>query len=54
MNMENKQFTVFSDIEYVRPDFDKIRTLCEDLTARVAQAKSYAEVKQCILEQEEF
>ena len=54
MNMENKKLTVFSDIEYVRPDFDKIRALCEELTARVAQAKSYAEVKQCILEEEKF
>ena len=53
MNKKIQPLTVFSDIKYTRPNFDEVRTLCQSLTARVAQAKSYAEVKACILEQEE-
>ena len=54
MNTKKQPLTTFSQIEYTRPDFDKIREVSQQLTARVQQAKSYVEVKQCILEQEEF
>ena len=48
-----KELTTFADIEYVRPDFDGLKGFYEDLNARVAAAKSYAEVRQCILDEEE-
>ena len=52
--MKYKTLTTFADIEYTRPDFDKVRTFFEELSLRVQQAKSYADLKQCILEEEEF
>ncbi len=54
MNKKKQPLTVFSDIEYVRPDFAEIRAFYEKITARVAQAETYADVKQCILESEAF
>ena len=52
--MKYKTLTKFSDVQYTRPDFDKVRTFYEELSLRVQQAKSYADVKECILEEEEF
>ena len=52
--MKYKTLTKFSDVQYTRPDFDKVRTFYEELSSRVQQAKSYADVKQGILEEEEF
>ncbi len=52
--MEYKQLKKFSDIEYIRPDFTKLRDFYEKLAVRVKEAKSYAEVKQCLLDEEEF
>ena len=49
-----KQLTTFADIEYVRPDFDKLRAFFEQLNVRVQQAKTYEEVKACLMEEEEF
>ena len=40
-------------MEYVRPDFEAAKVFYEDLNARLQAAKSYAEVKACILEEEE-
>ena len=54
MNKKNDVLTVFSDIEYIRPDFDKLRAFYEELNVRVQQAKSYEEIKKCILDEEEF
>ena len=48
------QFTTFSEIEYVRPNFDEAKTLYEALCTRVENAKSYADVRACILEEETF
>ena len=49
-----KDLKTFADIEYVRPDFDGLKRFYEDLNARVAAAKSYEEVKRCILDEEEY
>ncbi|MBQ8394588.1 MAG: M3 family oligoendopeptidase [Clostridia bacterium] len=46
--------TTFSKVEYVRPDFEAAHRFYEDLNARLRAAKSYAEVKACILEEEEY
>ena len=54
MNYKNNDFKTFSDIEYTRPDFEKLRAFYEEMSARVNNAKSYEEVKQCILDEEEF
>jgi len=51
--MEN-QLKTFAEIEYVRPDFDELKSFYEVLNARVAAAKSYEEVKRCILDEEEY
>ena len=51
--MEHKLKT-FSDVQYVRPDFDGLKRFYEDLNARVSAAKSYEEVKRCILDEEEY
>ena len=51
--MEQKTFT-FPEMEYVRPDFEEIGEKAKELTARVDLAKSYEEVKSCLLEMEEF
>ena len=49
--MEN--FT-FSNLEYVRPDFDAAEAKAKELTERVKAAKSYADVKAVILESDEY
>lgn len=49
--MEN--FT-FSTLEYVRPDFDEAEKVAKEMTERVKNAKSYADVKQAILDLDEF
>lgn len=49
-----KELRTFADIEYVRPDFCELQRFYEDLNARVAAAKSYEEVKRCILDEEEY
>ena len=48
------ELKTFNDIEYIRPDFSKIPAFYEVLNARLQDAKSFAEVKQCILDEEEF
>ena len=49
--MEN--FT-FSTLEYVRPDFDAAEAGAKELTKRVREAKSYADVKAAILKGDEY
>ncbi|MBE7077552.1 MAG: M3 family oligoendopeptidase [Clostridiales bacterium] len=44
----------FEDMQYVRPDFVRLKQLYERLNARLLEAKTYAEVKACILEEEEI
>ena len=52
--MQNTPLTTFSKVEYVRPDFEAAHRFYEDLNARLRASKSYAEVKACILEEEEY
>ena len=44
----------FSDIQYVRPDFTKIPAFYDALNERLQAASSFEEVKQCILDEEQF
>ena len=44
----------FSKLEYVRPDFDEAEKVAKEMTERVKNAKSYADVKQAILDLDEF
>ena len=52
--MEITPLTTFSNVEYVRPDFEAAKKFYEDLNVRLQAAESYAEVKSCILEEEEY
>lgn len=52
--MQNTPLKTFSELEYVRPDFEAAQRFYEDLNARLRAAKSYAEVKACILEEEAY
>ena len=54
MNEKKSVLTTFENIPYERLDFDKIKAFYDELNARLAAAQSYAEVKKCILEEEEF
>ncbi len=54
MNAKNKALTTFSEILYERPNFEEIAAFYKDLNARARAAKSYAELKACILEEEEY
>ena len=49
-----KKLTKFEDIEYVRPDFEAVKAFYQGLNERVRSASSYAEVKACILDEEEY
>ena len=51
--MGEKTFT-FPQMDYVRPDFEKIGEKAEELTSRVRKAESYEEVRSCLMEMEEF
>lgn len=47
-------FTTFENLQYERPDFEAVKTFYQNLTKRVAEAKTYAEVKECIQEDEKL
>ena len=47
-----KPLTTFSKLEYTRPDFEELKAFYVDLNARLAAAKSYDEVKACLLDEE--
>ena len=44
----------FSDIQYVRPEFSKVPAFYEELNARFQNAKTFEEIKQCLMEEEAF
>lgn len=52
--MQLAPLTTFSNVEYARPDFEAAKAFYEGLNARLQAAKSYEEVKACILEEEEY
>lgn len=46
------EFTTFQNIQYERPDFEGLKAAYELLERRVREAKSYEEVRACILKEE--
>ena len=48
------ELKTFENIVYERPDFDKVKAFYGELNARLQVAKTYEEVKRCILDEEEF
>ncbi len=50
----NKKLTTFAEIEYIRPNFEEIKDFYQRLNVRLKAAKSYAEVKACIFEDEAY
>lgn len=48
------RFSTFDKLEYERPDFEGLKALYKTLTKRINEAKSYAEIKACLLEEDEF
>lgn len=51
--MMHGSFT-FSEIEYIRPDFQKIMESAGELKERISKAGSYGEVKACLKDMEEM
>lgn len=49
----NEKFT-FANIEYKRPDFEALKVFYKDINARLKKAENYAEVRACILEEEQY
>ncbi len=49
----NKNFT-FESLEYFRPDFKALKAFYKELSERVKNARSYEEIKACILEEEAY
>lgn len=47
-------FTTFENIRYERPNFEELKSFYEALNERVKNAKTYAEVKACIREEEKY
>ncbi len=54
MNKKIQPLTTFNEIEYTRPNFAELKVYYEELCARVSNAKSYEEVKACILDEEAY
>ena len=51
---EMKPLTTFQDIEYVRPNFEELKAFYVELNQRLSSAKTYAEVRACIMDEEEY
>ena len=49
-----KQLTTFTEIEYTRPNFDELKAFYAALNERLAAAKSYEEVRACMMAEEEY
>ena len=49
-----KQLTTFHEIEYTRPNFDELKAFYSALNERLTAAKSYEEVRACIMAEEEY
>ena len=54
MNTKKQDFTTFENIQYERIDFEQLKAFYQEITARLNGAQSYAEVKQCILDEEAY
>ena len=46
------ELKTFKELEYTRPNFEELKSFYESLNERVRAAKTYEEVKACILEEE--
>ncbi|MBR4943531.1 MAG: M3 family oligoendopeptidase, partial [Clostridia bacterium] len=44
----------FNELQYERPDFEGMKKFYQEMESRVRNAKSYKEVRDCILEEEKF
>ncbi|MBQ9114272.1 MAG: M3 family oligoendopeptidase [Clostridia bacterium] len=49
-----KQLTTFNKIEYFRPNFDELKAFYTALNERLSAAKSYEEVRACIMDEEKY
>lgn len=49
-----KDFKTFGELEYERPDFEALKAFYASLNERVTNAKTYAEVKACMQEEEAY
>ena len=49
-----KEFTTFGELKYKRPDFEALKEFYTALNERVKNASTYAEVKACMQEEEEY
>ena len=49
-----KEFTNFGELKYKRPDFEALKEFYTALNERVKNASTYAEVKACMQEEEEY
>ncbi len=52
--MKENKLTTFAEMEYIRPNFEALRSFYEDINERVKNASSYAEIKEYIVEEEKF
>ena len=48
------QLTTFENIEYIRPNFHELKAFYAALNERLAAAKSYEEVRACMMAEEEY
>jgi len=48
------ELKTFKELEYTRPNFEELKSFYESLNERVRAAKTYKEVKACILEEEKY
>lgn len=48
------ELKTFKELNYERPDFEKIKTFYQELNERLSSAKTYADVKACIKDEETF
>ena len=48
------ELKTFKELEYTRPNFEELKSFYESLNERVRAAKTYEEVKACILEEEKY
>lgn len=48
------EITTFNKLQYKRPDFKALKAFYQTLTERVKNAKTYAEIRQCLLDEDEF
>ncbi len=48
------EITTFDQLQYERPDFEGLKAFYKTLTERVKNAKNYAEIRQCLMDEDEY